>query len=128
MKLLIILLSAVLTQNVFATSATDVKNKAGETAEAAADYTKEQKDAFVKEMESNLAILKTKIKDMKSQAGKSKDDTVVKLEKEQKDLEHDIAAMKKTSGKAWGKLKSGVSKAWTDIKTSLGEAQDEITK
>ena len=128
MKLLVILLSALLTQNVFATSATDVKEKAGETADAAANYTKEQKDAFVKEMEENLATLKTKIKDMKAKAGKSKDESVVKLEKEQKDLEHDIAAMKKTSGKAWGKLKTGVSKAWSEIKTSLGEAKDEITK
>ena len=128
MKLLVILLSAILTQNVFAKSATDVKDKAGETADAAANYTKEQKDAFVKEMEENLETLKTKIKDMKTKAGKSKDESVVKLEKEQKDLEHDIAAMKKTSGKAWGKLKTGVSKAWSEIKTSLGEAKDEITK
>ena len=128
MKLIVILLAAVLSQNVFATSATDVKDKAGETADAAANYTKEQKDAFIKEMEANLATLKTKIKDMKAKAGKSKDESVVKLEKEQKSLEHDIAAMKSSSGKAWGKLKAGVSKAWSDIKTSMGEAKDEISK
>jgi septation ring formation regulator EzrA len=82
----------------------------------------------VLEMEENLTSLKTKIKEMKSKAGKSKDDTVVKLEKKQKNLEHDIAKMKKSSGQAWDKLKSGVSKAWSDIKSSMGEASAELTK
>ena len=128
MKLIIVLLAAALAINVFATSASDVTDKAGETAETAASYTKEQKDAFVKEMEENLTALKLKIKEMKAKAGKSKDETVVKLEKEQKNLEHDIGAMKSSSGKAWGKLKAGVSKAWSEIKISIGEAKEELKK
>jgi hypothetical protein len=127
-KTFAIILTVALSQNLFAASVTEVKNKAGETADAAVEYTKEQKDAFVLEMEENLTSLKTKIKEMKSKAGKSKDDTVVKLEKKQKNLEHDIAKMKKSSGQAWDKLKSGVSKAWSDIKSSMGEASAELTK
>ncbi len=118
----------ILSQNVFATSVSDIKEKAGETAEAASDYTKEQKDAFVKEMEGNISALKKKIKDLKSKAGKSKDQTVAKLEKEQHGLEQDLATIKKSSGKAWGRMKDGLSKAWSEIKTSMGDAKDELTK
>ncbi len=128
MKFLSLLLSLSLAQNVFAKTATEVKEKAGETVDAAADYTREQKDAFVKEMEENLATLKTKIKELKAKASKSKDESVVKLEKEQKSLEHDLAAMKNSSGRAWGKLKAGVSKAWTEVKSSMSEATEELKK
>ena len=128
MKFFVLLLSLFLTHTTFATSASDVKNKAGETADAAADYTKEQKEAFVQEMEENLKTLKAKIKEMKAQAGKSKDATITKLEKEQKDLEHDLGAMKHSSGRAWDKLKMGVSKAWTEIKSSMNEAKEELKK
>lgn len=128
MKFLSLLIVFSFSQISFATSASDVKDKAGETAEAAADYTKEQKEAFVKEMEENLDALNAKIKEMKARAGKSKDATLTKLEKEQKDLEHDLKAMKTSSGKAWGKLKAGVSKAWTEIKSSMNEAKEELKK
>jgi hypothetical protein len=127
MKILFILIMT-LSQSVFATSAKDVKNKAGETVDTATEYTKEQKEAFTKEMEENLATLKAKIKEMKAKTGKSKDATVAKLEKEQKDLEHDLAAMKKSSGRAWDKLKNGVSKAWDDVKSSMNEASGEFKK
>ncbi len=112
----------------WSTSATDVKSKAGATVDAAGDYTKEQKDAFVKEMEGNLATLKAKINKMKSNADHSKDAAVLKLEKDQKDLETNISEMKKSSGKAWGKLKTGMSKAWSEVKNSLNDAKDELKK
>lgn len=111
-----------------ATSANDVKNKASETVDTAAEYTKEQKESFVKDMEENLAALKTQIKTMKEKAGASKDETVKKLEAKQAQLEKDLAQMKKSSGNAWSKLKSGVSKAWSEIKTSMSEAKEEFKK
>jgi hypothetical protein len=115
-------------QTATATSAKDVKHKANETVDAAADYTKEQKEAFVKDMEENLEGLKTQIKTMKEKAGESKDETVKKLEAKQAQLEKDLAQMKKSSGNAWNKLKSGVSKAWSEIKTSMSEAKEELKK
>lgn len=128
MKLVSILFSLIFSHTVFATTASDVKNKAGETADTAVEYTKEQKDSFVKEMEENLAALKTKVKEMKAKAGQTKDKTVTKLEGEQKKLEHDLAAMKKSSGKAWDKLKNGMSKAWDEVKSSMNEAKEELKK
>lgn len=117
-----------LSNTAIATSAKDIKTKATETVDAAADYSKEQKDAFVKDMEENIDSLKAQIKTMKEKAGASKDETVKKLESKQEQLEKDVAQMKKSSGNAWGKLKSGVSKAWSEIKTSMSEAKDELKK
>ena len=128
MKILVLALDAFLTQFALATSASDVKNKAGETADAAAQYTKEQKDAFVKEMQKNIDDLNAKIKDMKAQAGKSKDENLAKLEEKKKNMEHDLAALKNSSGKAWDKLKAGMSKAWDDIKSSMNDAGQEMKK
>jgi len=110
-------------QSIFATSADDVKDKAGETVSAAGEYTKEKKAAFIKEMDDNLATLNAKIKDLNAKAGNSKDQSVTKLESEKKSLEHKLDALKKSSGKAWADMKDGLSKAWMDIKSSLDEAK-----
>ena len=128
MKKLFFLIALLSYGTSWSASAADVKNKASETVDAASDYTKEQKDAFVKEMDKNLISLKAKISKIKQQAGQSKDNTVSKLESDQLALEHDIAQMKKSSGKAWGKLKTGVSKAWSEISASLSEAKAELKK
>jgi myosin heavy subunit len=117
-----------LSQTASATSAKDLKHKATETVDAAADYSKEQKDAFVKDMEENIADLKTQIKTMKEKAGESKDETLKSLEIKQAQLEKDLAKMKKSGGNAWNKLKTGVSKAWSEIKTSMSEAKEELKK
>jgi len=129
MKHILALIAALTLSNAAtATSAKDVKTKATETVDAASDYSKEQKDAFVKDMEENIEGLKAQIKTMKDKAGASKDETVKKLESKQEQLEKDVAQMKKASGNAWGKLKSGVSKAWSEIKTSMSAAKDELKK
>ncbi len=124
----IFLFGLLFASNAFATSASDVKDKAGETVNTATHYTKEQKDAFVKEMDENLTTLKAKIADMKSHADKSKDENLTKLEGEQKKLEKKISSMKHSSGKAWDKLHAGVTKAWDNIKSSMNDATDELKK
>lgn len=130
MKTLLVLIALTFAPTHFAqaTSANDVKDKASETVGAAADYTKEQKDAFIKDMEDNLAGLKKQIQAMKEKTGQTKDESVQKLEKKQKKLEADLAQMKKSSGKAWDKLKSGMSKAWDEVKDSFGDAKEELQK
>lgn len=128
MKTIALIFTLSLTQIAIATSAEDVKKKAAETADAAADYTKEQKAAFVKDMEENIAGLKAQIKTMKEKADHSTAASVQKLEAQQEQLEKDLDQMKKSSGNAWKKLKSGVAKAWSEIKTSMSEAKEELKK
>ena len=126
MKKLILLL--LLGQFAYATEAKDIKNKAGETAEVAMEYTKEQKEAFIKEMETNILALKDKIKQLRTKATYTKDEKVSVLQKKQDELEADLAKIKKSSGSAWSKLSSGMSKAWSEVKTSLADAKEELKK
>ncbi len=125
---LCVIATLTLSQAAYSTSAKDVKHKATETVDAAADFTKEQKDAFMKDMEENIAGLKSQIKTMKEKAGTSKDETVKNLESKQAQLEKDLAQMKKSSGNAWNKLKTGVSNAWSEITDSISEAKEELKK
>ena len=74
-----ILFCLTLSQLSLATTTADVKDKAGEAVDEAANYTKEQKDAFVKEMDENLAVIKAKIKTMKEKTAASSDATLAKL-------------------------------------------------
>lgn len=128
MKTILIVISLFLSRTVLATSASDVQSKAGETVDTAAEFTKEKRDRFVKEMDENLAILSAKIKDIKSKTGNSKNQSVNKLEGDRKSLEHNIAKMKKTSGKAFMKVRDGLVKAWDDIKSSLSDASESVEK
>lgn len=111
-----------------ATTAQDVKNKASETADTTAAYTREQKEAFMKEMDQKIVSLKKQISEMKSKADKSKNETVRDLEKQQKDLETKYTSLKNSSGRAWDKLKVGVSNAWDQLKTSVNDASEEMKK
>jgi|GEM_PF-3219343 TolA-binding protein len=113
-----------LSQFAMATSAQDVKNKAGETVNTAVEYTKEQKQAFIQEMEDNISSLKKQIAELKGKQSKQMDD----LKTKQANLEQDLSKLKKSSGNAWGQLRAGMSKAWTEIKTSYQSAKEEFKK
>jgi TolA-binding protein len=109
-----------------AKTAQDVKKKAKETVETAVEYSKEQKEAFTEEMEKNLTQMRAKITELRKKSGNKTNATLARLESQQNDLEKDIHQLKKASGQAWGRIKSGVSKAWQDVKTSVEEAKDEF--
>lgn len=128
MKKLIFIICISFTQNILATSASDVKLKTSQAAEEASQYTKEQKDAFVKEMDENLASIKTKIKKVKDKTAASTDETLVNLDAKEKKLEKDIEKMKISGDKAWGHLKKGVIKSWNEVKTAVNEATGEFSK
>lgn len=113
-----------LSQFAMATSAQDVKNKAGDTVNTAVEYTKEQKQAFTQEMEDNISSLKKQIAELKGKQSKQMDD----LKAKQANLEQDLSKLKKSSGNAWGQLRAGMSKAWTEIKTSYQSAKEEFKK
>lgn len=128
MKLITAVTCLIVGTQALATTAQDVKNKTAEAAETTAAYTKEQKEAFMKDMDQQITTLKKQIAEMKSKAGKSKDQTVQDLEKKQKNLETQYTSLKNSSGRAWDKLKVGVSKAWDQLKTSVSEAKEEMKK
>lgn len=117
----------------FATSKEEVQQKAGAAADAAVEYSKEQKEQFQKDMEVKLDELKKETADLKKSAsektGKAKEEMkeqIKSLEKKQDEMKKDLAKLKKSSGKAWTEMKSGMSKAWDSLTESYKKAKAEF--
>jgi BMFP domain-containing protein YqiC len=122
-------------QPAFATSSEEVKQKTAEATSAAANYTKEQKDQFQKDMSAKLDTLGKEIDDMKKaaaqktgEAKKEMDAQIANLEKKQEGMKQDMAKLQKSSGKAWGHMKTGMSKAWDSLSDSYAKAKAEYVE
>ncbi|HEX7675560.1 MAG TPA: hypothetical protein VF412_15395 [Bdellovibrio sp.] len=114
----------------FATTKEEVKQKTADAAVAAADYSKEQKEQFQKDMEGKLADLKNEIADLKKQASeksgaaqKEMKAQIANLEKKQSEMKKDLAKLEKSSGKAWTEMKVGMNKAWDTLSDSYTKAK-----
>lgn len=135
MKAIFILLSLVISQSAYSTTAGDVQSKAKDAAGSAADYTVEQKQAFQKSMEENISSLKSEVSALKTKATFAKGDAQIKmnerikqLEKRRIELTNKLATLKNSSGRSWSKLKSGMSSAWSKAKQAVSDAHDEMNK
>lgn len=132
-SLAIILALSLFSSHVLGTSADEVKGKTSEAAAAAADYSKEQKEAFQRDMEAKLAAMKKEIADMKAaasqktgEAQKGWNEQIAILEKKQEEMKKDLSKMKKSSGKAWAEMKTGMNKAWDVISESYDKAKSQF--
>jgi leucyl aminopeptidase (aminopeptidase T) len=135
MKLSIFALTLLFSPVLFATTAKDVKTKTTEAAEAAADYSVEQKEAFQQNMQKEMDEMSAEIARMKSVAsqktGAAKADMKEKieaLEKKQAEFQKDFRKLKKSSGKAWSEMKSGMSAAWGKVSESYKKAKAEFAE
>lgn len=134
MKYLVVsLLTLTFTCQTLATSKEEVKEKTVEAAVAVADYSKEQKEQFQKEMEVKLEDLNVEIKALKAKVSETSGDAkkemkeqISSLESKQAEMKKDLAKLKKSSGKAWSEMKSGVSKAWNVLSDSYQKAKAEF--
>ena len=133
MKSILISLTVLFSISAFATTSQEVKQKTSEAATAAADYTKEQKDQFEKDMKAKYAELQTEIASMKKQASeatgsakKEMDAQIATLEKKQSDMKSDLRKLGKSSGAAWAEMKIGVSKAWDSLASSYQNAKTKF--
>ena len=130
-----ILLGALLLFTTFAQAVTadDVSTKTKKALDSAAEYTTEQKEDFQKKMEANLESLKSKITELKNKAAaaqghvqKKSEKNIAQLEKKQKELQIKLEKLKNSSGRAWSKMKVGLSAAWDKTKTTFTEVQKEL--
>lgn len=113
----------------------EVKQKALETAQAAGEYTNEQKVEMQKNFEEKINKVSREIADLKKDAaaasGKVKkelDEEIQALEKKQKSIQKDLARWKKSSGKAWEDMKNGMSQAMDSISESYQKAKKEFSE
>jgi len=131
--ILIALLTLSFSFSSFATTKEEVQQKTADAATAAADYSKEQKEQFQKDMETKLGELKAEIADLKKQASektgaakKEMNEQIATLEKKQKDMKKDLAKLGKSSGQAWAEMKVGMSKAWDSLSESYAKAKTKF--
>lgn len=134
-RILLAALVTILCQASLATTSDEVKQKTSDAVEAAADYSKEQKEAFQKDMEVKIDVVKTEIADLKKKAatktGEAKKEAqtqIANLEKKQSELKADLAKLKKSSGKAWAEVKVGMGKAWDSLADSYKKAKAEFSE
>ncbi len=116
-----------------AADASKVKTKAGETVDAAVEYTQQTRDEFQQEMKKNLTTLEEDIADLKAQAGAATGDFRKRLARQIDALEvkrdvmrKDLIKMTEASGRAWTRMKVGLERAWTDVKTAYNKAANEF--
>ncbi len=131
--ILIALLTLSFSFSSFATTKEEVQQKTADAASAAADYSKEQKEQFQKDMDTKLADLKAEIADLKKQASektgeakKEMNTQIANLERKQKEMKKDLAKLGKSSGKVWSEMKTGMSKAWDSLSDSYEKAKAQF--
>jgi len=108
----------------------EVKEKAAETAGAAADYAKQEKDEYVSkvqkemdEIKADIAKLKTKAKTATAKAKAELDREIKMSEDKWKVAEQKVSELKSASADTWKNMKSGVDNAIEDLKQSWTKAK-----
>ena len=114
-------------------TAEEVKQEAGEAAEAAATFTQQEMDSFVEQMEGQLANFDAKIEDLQSRAeslsGEAREDVDQKLSalKDKRDQAREkLEALKSSSADAWEELKSGLQSAMFELNRAMENAAAEF--
>lgn len=133
MKIIVVVLILITGNYSYSITANEVKIKAKEAVNSATEYTVEQKEFFQKEMDENLATLKLELKNLKAKAvlvqGEAQVSTnkkIKELEAKENELHAKMKNLKKSSGRAWIKMKEGMSSAWNKVKEAVSEAKAEM--
>ncbi len=100
-----------------------VKQQAGQTLDAAKNYTIEQKQEFQKKMEAELADLSKRISELKTKADTAKQEAsasleakIAELKRKQQDLQNKLPELKAATSSAWEKVKTQVDAGMEDLK------------
>ena len=135
MKLVFAAIILIIGYHAFSTTSDEVSSKTKAAAQSAADYTVEQKEAFQKSMEKNMTALQKQIADLKAKAVTAQGDAKTKtnskindLEMKQAELQKTMSDLKKSTGRAWAKMKDGMAATWSKAKETVSEAEAEMKK
>ncbi len=121
------------------TTATEVKQKAASTYEAAEDYTLEQRDEAVAAAEKKLATLDEQIDVLQNdldtrwqtmnQATREKTREMIrKLNKEREDVAEWYGGMRHSSAEAWEEVKKGFADSYDRLERAFQNARKDFNK
>ncbi len=119
------------------TSFEDVKQESRELAHTIAEYSKDQRDEAIREVESALADIDQRLADFENQVEASWDGMSEKARKEARQnietlkakraaVAESYQALKSDSGAAWDEVKKGFSDAYADISAAFDDAEEEF--
>ena len=119
------------------TSFEDVKRESRELAYTIADYSEDQRDEAVREVQSALSAADRRIEDFEKQVEANWDDLSEAARKEaREDLEtlkdrraavaESYEELKSDSGAAWAEVQKGFSDAYADLEAAFEDAEKEF--
>jgi uncharacterized protein YukE len=92
------------------------------------EATQETIDQEWQELTTEIAKLKSELKNTSGQAKADMTLQIQALEKDQEKLSHKLKELRKSTGKAWGELSKGFSAAFSEIKQSVEKAKSSFNK
>jgi TolA-binding protein len=111
----------------------DVRRDASQTAETAAEYTRQTKDEFqnkletrLKELDAEIAKLREKGRDLTDQAKTDWDRKMAGLETKRDAARAKLAEVRDSSAEAWKDVQKGAQSAWDDLDKAFHEASREF--
>ena len=114
-------------------SSGDVKKETKEAYETAAEYTKQQKEEFQREMQAKLDEyrkiiyeLRVETEEMSAQVKANMNRHIEDLEAKRKAAEEKLAQLKSSSGKAWAEIKKGLDQAVNDLDQAYENASSQF--
>ncbi|HCO26326.1 MAG: hypothetical protein CME31_00540 [Gimesia sp.] len=111
----------------------DVKQKIGEAADTAKEFTKQKRDEYAKQLDQQLEGLDEKIAELETKGAKLKDDAKVEWNKKLEDLKskrgklsEKLKEFNASSSEAWEGLKKDLDIAWGNLKEAYDKTAEEV--
>lgn len=115
-------------------TATDVKDKVKEAAEATKDYLAGGKDEFVATMNQKLAALDARVAELAKKSEGYKDDAKVQadqalasLKEQRSKLSEKLEALKQSSADTWKDMKAGLATAMEELEQAYERAKAKFS-
>ncbi len=116
-----------------AVTSEDVRREAGQAVDAAAEYSEQAKDEFqgrlearLEELDSEIAALREKGRDLKEEAKADWDRKLADLEAKRDAARAKLTEVGQSSAEAWNDVKQGAQSAWDDLEQAFQDASGEF--
>jgi len=109
------------------TSFEDVKRESQELAHTIADYSEDQRDEAVRDVQSALSAADRRIEDFEKQVEANWDDLSEAARKEAREDLETLKARRAAVAESYEELKSDSGAAWADVKKGFSDAYADLT-
>ena len=111
----------------------DIKKEAKDALDTAKKFTQQEKDQYLKNMNSQLDSLKLDIANLKKDAQGASESTKQKMDQQIQTMESQVDSLEKkienfgaTTGKAWSDFVTGANKSLKDLQNAIDKAKERF--